>query len=94
MPDGWCTTTVTGNSNNKHQLSFLVINTKQNSLLSMNTCFDLKLIKISETVHLVSEEPLENILREYENVFQGIGCLPGEYEQEEDPTVTPVQVKP
>ncbi|KAI0210372.1 hypothetical protein LSAT2_004881, partial [Lamellibrachia satsuma] len=69
MPDCWCTMTVTHNSNNKHQLSFLVMNTKQNSLLSMNTCFDIRLIKISETVHLVSEEPLEYILREYENVF-------------------------
>ena len=67
MADGWCTMTVTDNSNNKHQLSFLVMNTKQNSLLSMNTCFDIRLIKISETVHLVSEEPLEYILREYEN---------------------------
>ena len=62
MPDGWCTMTVTDNSNNKHQLSFLVMNTKQNSLLSMNTCFDLRLIKISETVHLVLEEPLPFIL--------------------------------
>ena len=46
------------------------------------------------TVHLVSEEPLENILMEYEKVFQGIGCLPGEYELEVDPTVTSVQVRP
>ena len=68
MADGWCTMTVTDNMNNKHQLSFLVINTKQNSLLLMNICFDLRLIKISETVHLVSEEPLENILMGYENV--------------------------
>ena len=86
MPDGWCTMTNTDNSNNKHQLSFSVINNKQNSLLSMNTCFDLRLIKISETVHLVSEEPLENILMEYENVLQGIRCLYGEYELEVDPT--------
>ena len=60
----------------------------------MNTCFDLRLIQISDTVHLVSEEPLENILREYENAFQGTGCLPGKYELEVDPTVTAVQVRP
>ena len=94
MPDGWCTMTVTDNSNNKHQLNFLAMNTKQNSLLSVSICFDLRLIQISETVHLVSEEPLENILREYENAFQGTGCLPGKYELEVDPTVTAVQVRP
>ena len=27
-------------------------------------------------------------------MFQGIGCLPGEYELGVDPTVTPVQVRP
>ena len=62
MPDGWCTMTVTDNSNNKHHLNFLVMNTGQRSLLALNTCLDLSLIKMNESVHLVSEELLENIL--------------------------------
>ena len=45
------------------------------------------------SVHLLSEEPLENILMQYANVFQGMGCLAGEYEPEVDQTVTPVQVR-
>ena len=62
VPDGWCTMTVTDNSNNKHQLNVLMMNTKQHSLLSLNTCIDLSLIKMNESVHVVSEDPLENIL--------------------------------
>ena len=86
--------TVTDNSNNKHHLNFLVMNTGQHSLLSLNTCLDLSLIKMNESVHLVSEEPLENILMQYDNVFHGIGCLSGEYDLDIDPSVTPVQVRP
>ena len=86
--------TVTDNSNNKHHLNFLVMNTGHHSLLSLNTCLDLSLTKMNESVHLVSDEPLQNILTQYENVFHGIGCLPGEYDLEIDPSVTPVQVRP
>ena len=94
MPDGWCTMTVKDNANNTHHLNFLVMNTGQHSLLSLNTCLDLSLIQMNESVHLVSDEPIENILMQYENVFHGIGCLPGEYDIEIDPSVTPVQVRP
>ena len=93
MPDGWCTMTVNDNANNTHHLNFLVMNTEQHSMLSLNTCLDLSLITMNESVHLVSDEPLENILMQYENVFHGIGCLPGEYDIEIDPSVTPVQVR-
>ena len=47
-----------------------------------------------ESVHPVSEEPLENSLMQYDNVFRGIGCLPGEYDLGIDPSVTPVQARP
>ena len=60
-------------------MNVLVMNTKQHSLLSLNTFIDLNLIKTNESIHLVPEEPLENILRQYANVFQDIGCIPGEY---------------
>ena len=39
-------------------------------------------------------EPLENILAEYDSVFKGIGCLPGEYDLEIDESITPAQVRP
>ena len=43
---------------------------------------------------MVADEPLENILAEYDSVFKGIGCLPGEYDIETDESVTPVQERP
>ena len=43
---------------------------------------------------MFADEPLENILAEYDSVFKGIGCLPGEYDLETDESITPVQVRP
>ncbi|KAK2177618.1 hypothetical protein NP493_589g01018 [Ridgeia piscesae] len=43
---------------------------------------------------MVADKPLENILAEYDSVFKGIGCLPGEYDIETDESITPVQVRP
>ena len=41
-------------------------------------------------------EPLtmEELLKEYEDVFTGLGCLPGEYHIEVDPGIKPVQHAP
>ena len=67
--------------------------TKQHSLLSLKTCVDLNLT-VNDSVHMVADKPLENILAEYDSVFKGIGCLPGEYDIETDESITPVQVRP
>ena len=93
IPDGWCTMTVTDNMNCKHTLNFLVMETKQHSLLSLKACVGLNLITVNDSVHMVADEPLENILAEYDSVFKGIGCLPGEYDLEIDESITPVQVR-
>ena len=93
IPDGWCTMTVTDNMNCKHTLNFLVMESKQHSLLSLKACVDLNLT-VNDSVHMVAGEPLENILAEYDSVFKGIGCLPGEYDLAIDESVTPVQVRP
>ena len=94
IPDGWCTMTVTDNMNCKHTMNVLVMETKQHSLLSQKACVDLNLITVNDSVHMVADEPLENILAEYDSVFKGIGCLPGEYDIETDESVTPVQERP
>ena len=93
IPDGRCTMTVTDNMNCKHTLNFLVMETKQHSLLSLKACVDLNLT-VNDSVHMVADEPLENILAEYDSVFKGIACLPGEYDLETDESITPVQVQP
>ena len=94
IPHGWCTMTVTDNRNCKHTLNLLDMETKQHSLLSPKACVDLNLITVNDLVHMVADEPLENILAEYDSVFKGIGCLPGEYDLAIDESITPVQVRP
>ena len=37
---------------------------------------------------------MEELLKEYEAVFTGLGCLPGEYHIEVDPAIKPVQHAP
>ena len=82
-------------SNRQHELqtytlNFLVMEIKQHSLLSLKACVDLNLITVNDSVHMVADEPLENILAENESVFKGIGCLPGEYDLEINESITPV----
>ena len=43
---------------------------------------------------MVAGEPLENILAEYDSVFKGIGCLPGEYDLAIDASIIPAQERP
>ena len=92
-PDGWCT-----NSNRQHELQTYTEHfddeTKQHSLLSLKACVDLNLITVNDSVHMVADEPFENILAEYDSVFKGIGCLAGEYDLEIDESITPVQERP
>ena len=63
-----------------HQLYFLVHKTRNHSLLSLDACLQLELITVKdEWVNLVSHANLNDILESYTDVFEGIGCLPGEY---------------
>jgi len=54
--------------------------TRNHSLLSGEAPLQLGLITIKEEwVNLISNASLDDILRSYPEVFEGIGCLPGEY---------------
>lgn len=64
---------------------FLVHKTRNHSLLSLDACLDLGLISMKdEWVTLVSGDNFQEILKSYPDVFEGIGCLPGEYHIEVD----------
>ncbi|PAA47069.1 hypothetical protein BOX15_Mlig004214g7 [Macrostomum lignano] len=68
--------------NEEIQAKFFVIAEDNMPLLETNTAESLGLIRILHAVQQdvpVSEEPLtkEVILKEYANVFEGLGCLPG-----------------
>jgi hypothetical protein len=83
----------------QYSLEFQIVETKQKSLLSAETCEKMNIIQLNETVHSVSKmqqnELTKNyILDEYKDVFSGLGCLPGEYHFDIDESVTPVQHQP
>lgn len=93
-PLGWCYLQAKG-KNETQKLKFLVVDVgKQHSLLSMTTCLDMELLHLSETAHLTSTDELDPMLSEYEDVFGGLGQLPGEYRIELSEEVHPIQVRP
>ena len=81
-------------SSEQLSLAFEVVETKHATLLSLDTCLKLQLITVNEVVHLVDSSPKKdvNVLpQEYDDVFTGLGCLPGEYDSSIDRTIQPVQ---
>ncbi|XP_061170876.1 uncharacterized protein LOC133180347 [Saccostrea echinata] len=54
------------------------------------SCLDLKLV---QRVNLVDENQstasTDSVIKEYQHLFSGIGCLPGEYDIKVNPNVTP-----
>jgi len=94
-PLGWCYLTTNDENARSLKLKFLVIDvTHQYSLLSMSTCLDMGLLSVSEVVHLTQADDLEPLLSEYEDVFTGLGELPGEYKIELNKDCRSVQVRP
>ena len=73
-------------------LYFLVHKTRNHSLLSGDASIQLGLISIKEEwVNLVCNADLDDIISSYPEVFEGIGCLPGEYHIEIDKDAVPRQ---
>jgi len=78
-------------------LMFELVETKHATLLSLDTCLQLDLISVKESVHLIEEQSetnVENVITKYADVFTGMGCLPGEYDIIIDKDVPPVQNRP
>ena len=68
---------------NQQHLKFYVVKTANMSLLSLDACLDLGLLTVNrERVNVITDSQnngLHNILTQHANVFEGVGCLPGEY---------------
>ena len=73
-----------------YHLNFKVIHGDQRPLLSGATCQELGLIKL-DVVHAVQST---DIIDQYRDVFEGLGCLEKEYHIELDPAVSPSQQPP
>ena len=80
----------------KHLLNFKIVNGSQQPLLSGTTCTNMRLI----TVHVVNKVNMsevtveQDIFTEYKDIFEGLGCFPGEYHLEVDPNIAPVKHTP
>ena len=77
---------------NIHPLLFKVIDGDQKPLLSGNTCMDLGLI----TVHTVCNvtDKSNQLIEQYSDVFEGLGCMGDAYHIDIDTTIQPVQHVP
>ena len=73
-----------------------MIDTKveQQPLIGIDTCSDLGLFKIAEKVNAIENKYRESLIHEFTEVVTGLGEMPGEYEIQMDPSVTPVQHRP
>ena len=79
-------------------LRFELLETSHHSLLSLQTCLDLKLLSYEvESVCLVEAHnklTKDQIVADYPDVFRGLGLFPGEYTIELDTSIPPVQNRP
>ena len=73
-----------------YNLDFKVIHGDQRPLLSGKTCQALGMIKI-DTVN--TTQPMD-MIDQYKDVFEGLGCVEGDYHIEFDSSVSPVQHVP
>ena len=59
-------------------------------LYILQTCLDMNLVK---RVHVVDENrsspKIDCVIKKYQHLFSGIGCLPGEYDIKVDPNAAP-----
>ena len=83
-------------NNKRATLKFLIVKDSVTPLIGLKSCKQLELIRIvdSDSVNKVEEKPQsesvefqDEILKNFSDVFQGIGCLEGEYHLEVDPEV-------
>ena len=83
----------------KHHLRFFIINSDVTPILGRDSSIGMKLVQIldSDTIHKVSDNSevpskltQDGVLKEYTDVFTGMGELAGEYTIHTNPNVAPV----
>lgn len=85
-----------------YDLIFQVVDTPtyQKPLISGETCSLLDIVRVNAKLCKVQEESLysswteEQIKGEFRDVFEGLGCLPGVFHLQIDPTTVPVKHAP
>ena len=83
----------------KYYLQFFIVNSNVTLILGRDSCIGMKLVQIldSDTIHKVSDNSelpskltQDTVLKDYTDVFTGMGELAGEYTIHTDPNVSPV----
>ncbi|CAJ1049307.1 uncharacterized protein K02A2.6-like [Xyrichtys novacula] len=69
----------------KHRIEFEITQEDVPAILGGDTCVKLGLLK---RMHEILKE--DDILKDYEDLFDGLGCIPGQHHIQIDHTVTPV----
>lgn len=70
------------NNKLKSNILFIIADVQSPTVIGKNTCTELGLVKriFNINEHLSSNNiNLQDLLNKYQNVFEGLGCLPGEY---------------
>lgn len=72
-------------------LEFLIADVNSPPILGRQSCQELNLVKLIGTLDKIEHSDVKSaILNEYTDVFEGIGCMPGEYRICTDESVRPV----
>ena len=100
-PLGSYTFTVSLNSGPKCKIPFDILESAPWPIIDGNTCIKQDWISLGSGQYIHSSnskeyEPLsfDKLMRDYDDVFTGLGFLPGEYHIEVDPYIKPVQHAP
>jgi hypothetical protein len=70
-----------------YKVQFIVVPGKSPALLGRNACVKLDLVR---RVNVVSAAPFDNVLDDYPDLFEGLGCLPGTVHIKLKPDAEPV----
>ncbi|XP_041461547.1 uncharacterized protein K02A2.6-like [Lytechinus variegatus] len=73
----------------QHDITFKIVDVEHIPLLSSKTSIDMGLITVNVTdeVNVMGD----SIIDDYADVFEGLGCLPGDYDMEIDPFIPSVK---
>ncbi|KAK0143081.1 hypothetical protein N1851_018781 [Merluccius polli] len=73
-----------------HTLAFIVVPKHVQAILGLSACERLNLVKRVLVVESKGETDYEELMKEYQDLFQGLGCVPGEHMFRVDKNVPPV----
>lgn len=68
----------------------LIVEKSVQPILGLSVCEKLDLVRRVFVVNSQTGTDHDSLMREYKDVFEGLGCLPGEHKISVDDTVTPV----